>query len=54
MAAVGAVANLLHVLNHIYDALAARAPIGYWLRDSGPLLAMAILLLLVVIRRPAE
>jgi hypothetical protein len=51
---VAAGANLLHAINHIYDGLVGRAPLGHWLSDTGPLLVMAILLLLVVSRRPAE
>jgi hypothetical protein len=39
--------NLLHMLNHAYDALLSRAALGYWLADSGPLLVITLALLLV-------
>jgi hypothetical protein len=39
--------NLLHMLNHAYDALISRASLGYWLADTGPLLVLTLALLLV-------
>jgi len=43
---VAALANLLHAFNHVYDAVIARAALGYWLRDTAPLLLLAALLVL--------
>ena len=42
-----AAGNLLHLLNHAYDALISHATLGYWLADSGPLLVLTLALLLV-------
>lgn len=42
---VAAAANLLHTLNHTYDALLIRADLNYWLQDVGPLLLFTVLLL---------
>ena len=42
-----AAGNLLHTLNHAYDALIGRAALAYWLADSGPLLVMTLALALV-------
>jgi hypothetical protein len=42
-----AAGNLLHLLNHAYDALIGHASLGFWLADSGPLLVMTLALLLV-------
>ena len=46
---VGVIAagNLLHTLNHAYDAFMGRAALLYWLADSGPLLVMTLALALV-------
>jgi hypothetical protein len=44
---VAAAGNLVHMLNHAYDALISRAPLGFWLADSGPLLVLTLALLLV-------
>ena len=44
---IAVIATLLHTLNHMYDAMLVRAPIGYWLSDTLPLLVVAVLLLLV-------
>ncbi len=45
--ASAAVGNLLHMLNHAYDALISRATLGYWLADTGPMLVLTLALLLV-------
>jgi hypothetical protein len=42
-----AAGNLVHTLNHAYDALISRAPLGYWLADSVPLLVMTLALIFV-------
>ena len=44
---IAAVGNLLHMLNHAYDALISHASLGYWLADTGPMLALTLALLLV-------
>jgi hypothetical protein len=44
---VAAAGNLLHMLNHAYDAVISHAALGYWLADSGPLLVITLALLLV-------
>jgi hypothetical protein len=44
---IAAVGNLLHMLNHAYDALISHASLGYWLADTGPLLVLTLALLLV-------
>jgi len=51
---IAVIANLLHTLNHMYDAVLIRAPLGYWLSDSLPLLVMVVLLLLVERRGAAQ
>lgn len=38
--------SLLHALNHVYDAVLDRAPLGHWLVDTLPLLIFGALLLL--------
>jgi hypothetical protein len=45
--ASAAVGNLLHMLNHAYDALISRATLAYWLADTGPMLVLTLALLLV-------
>ena len=45
--AVAAGGNLLHMLNHAYDALLSHALLSYWLADTGPLLVLTLALLLV-------
>jgi hypothetical protein len=45
--AAAATGNLLHTLNHAYDALISRATLSYWLADTGPLLVMTLALILV-------
>ncbi len=46
---IGAVlaANLLHSINHIYDALIEHAPLTYWVIDPGALLLFAAVFLWV-------
>jgi len=44
---IAAVGNLLHMLNHAYDALISQASLGYWLADTGPMLVLTLALLLV-------
>jgi hypothetical protein len=39
-----ALANGLHVLNHVYDAVLLQAPLAYWLSDTLPLALTAVLL----------
>lgn len=48
--AVAAGAALLHALNHGYDALGQ--PLVYWLTDTLPLLALAVLLIQAYRRLP--
>lgn len=48
LAAVAA-ANLLHALNHAYDALLLDAPLAYWAGDLGPLLLTTAVLGLVAL-----
>jgi len=45
--AIAAAGNLLHMLNHAYDALISHASLGYWLADTGPMLVLTLALLLV-------
>lgn len=47
-----ALGNLLHALNHTYDALIIHAPLGYWLRDTVPLYLFAFVLILLTIGMP--
>jgi hypothetical protein len=42
-----AVGNLLHALNHAYDAVLSQASLGYWLADTAPLLVLTLALFLV-------
>lgn len=42
MVTVAAAASVLHALNHVYDAIIASAPAAEWLRDVGPLAAIAL------------
>lgn len=44
---IAAAGNLIHLLNHAYDALLSRASLGFWLADSGPLLVLTLALMLV-------
>ena len=44
---IAAAGNLLHMLNHAYDALISQASLGYWLADTGPMLVLTLALLLV-------
>jgi hypothetical protein len=44
---IAAAGNLLHMLNHAYDALISHASLGYWLADTGPMLVLTLALLLV-------
>lgn len=53
MIGAAAAANLVHALNHAYDALISHAPLSYWLADTAPLLLLALLLVLVCVRLPA-
>jgi hypothetical protein len=41
------IGNLLHALNHAYDAVLSRASLGYWLADTAPLLVLTLALFLV-------
>jgi hypothetical protein len=41
-----ALGNVLHVLNHVYDAILRGADFAYWLRDGGPVALSAVLLVL--------
>ena len=45
--AVAAGGNLLHMLNHAYDALISGASLSYWLADTGPMLVLTLALVLV-------
>src|SRR5689334_12192376 len=42
-----AIGNLLHALNHAYDAVLSQASLGYWLADTAPLLVLTLALFLV-------
>jgi hypothetical protein len=44
---IAAAGNLLHMLNHAYDALISRASLSFWLADTGPMLVLTLALLLV-------
>ena len=44
---IAAAGNLLHMLNHAYDALLSHASLGFWLADTGPMLVLTLALLLV-------
>jgi hypothetical protein len=44
---VATLGNVLHTLNHAYDALISRASPAYWLADTGPLLVLTVALILV-------
>ena len=51
------VGNLLHVLNHSYDALGTDAALHHWAVDVGPLLVFCVLLLVIersYAKRPAR
>ena len=43
--AVAAVASLLHAVNHLYEAVTGTTPPGRVLQDTGPLIALGLLLL---------
>jgi hypothetical protein len=45
--AIAAAGNLLHMLNHAYDALISHAALGYWLAGAGPTLVLTLALLRV-------
>ncbi len=51
---VAALGSVLHVINHIYNAVVNTAPISKWLLEIGPLLILALLLLIVSIRVPTR
>jgi peptidoglycan/LPS O-acetylase OafA/YrhL len=42
-----ALGNLVHALNHTYDALIIHAPLSYWLRDTAPLYLFAVAIALL-------
>ncbi len=42
---VVAVASLLHASNHIYEAIAGNTPVARVLQDTGPLVALGLLVL---------
>lgn len=42
---VVAAGNILHSLNHIYDAVVGRETVGHWLTDTVPLILFAVLYL---------
>jgi hypothetical protein len=44
---IAAAGNLLHMLNHAYDALISHASLGFWLADTGPMLVLTLALVLV-------
>jgi hypothetical protein len=47
---IAAAANLLHALNHIYEGLTSPTTLVYWIADVGPLLVMAVALLVAYVR----
>src|SRR5579859_8167411 len=49
---VAAIGSLLHVGNHIYDALLTGSSISVWFSQIGPLLVVAVLLIVVAFRVP--
>jgi hypothetical protein len=50
---MAAVANLLHMLNHIYDGLIMPTTLVYWIADVG-LLALMTVALMVAYARPGQ
>jgi predicted anti-sigma-YlaC factor YlaD len=40
-----ALGNIVHVFNHVYDAVLMQAPLTHWLLDTAPLAIAALLLL---------
>lgn len=42
-----ALGNLLHALNHAYDALISHAALDYWLRDTVPIFLFAVVLVIL-------
>ena len=42
-----AVGNLVHAINHTYDALIIHAPLSYWLSDTAPLYLFALVLIIL-------
>ena len=44
---VAALGSLLHAGNHVYDAVFGSAPISVWLSEVVPLLALALVLIVV-------
>jgi hypothetical protein len=47
---IAAAANLLQALNHIYDGLISPTTLVYWIADVGPLLLMAVVLMIAYAR----
>ena len=47
---IAAAANLLHAFNHIYDGLISPTTLVYWIADVGPLLLMAVVLMIAYAR----
>jgi hypothetical protein len=47
---IAAAANLLHALNHIYEGLISPTTLVYWIADVGPLLLMAVVLMIAYAR----
>ena len=48
-----AVGNIIHALNHAYDAVISGATPGYWLADTVPLVLVGLVLALLTVRLPA-
>jgi hypothetical protein len=48
---VAAGANLFHSLNHMYDSIAGQMSLAWWLKDTIPLIVVAVLFFVAI--RPA-
>lgn len=47
---LGALASVLHALNHTYDAITHHAPLEHWLVDTLPLLCLGLLLTFIYLQ----
>ncbi|KPV48531.1 hypothetical protein SE17_37570 [Kouleothrix aurantiaca] len=48
-----AVGNVVHALNHAYDAIVGGVPASVWLSDVGPVALTGVILALLTVRLPA-
>ncbi len=51
---VVAAANMIHAVNHVYDAVAAGESFSYWISDTIPLILFAVVFLLAARKEPAQ